>query len=145
MTGRNRIALLALAALAMACSDHTTQPTTPGPADVTGSWSENFGVTIPGVSFALSLSESGQLVTGSGTWTNEAGPSGTLAANGTAAGDSLHLQIIYVPGPAFPGLKVDTAQFDGALTTRDRIDGTLRRAAFPPSTVHLVRVTPGGA
>ena len=99
-------------------------------------------MTIPGVSFALSLRDSGQVVSGTGTWTNEAGPSGTLAANGTAAGDSLHLRIIYLPNPSFVGLKPDTAQLDGALTTRDRIDGTLRRGSFPPSTIQLVRVMP---
>ena len=85
----------------------------------------------------------GQVVTGTGSWANEAGPNGTLVANGTAADDAVHLQIIYVPNASFVGLKPDTAQLDGILTTHDRIDGTLRRGSFPPSTIQLVRVMPG--
>jgi hypothetical protein len=143
MTGRNRKALFALATLAMACSDDTTQPSMPpGLADITGSWSIGFGVTIPGVQFALSLRDSGPVVTGTGTWANEAGPSGTLVANGTAAVDSLHLRIVYLVNPSFGGLKPDTAQLDGVLATKNRIDGTLRRGSLPPSTIQLVRVMP---
>ncbi len=143
MIYRHRIGLAAVAALAIACSDDATQPSTrPGPADITGSWSVGIGVPVPGVLFALSLRDSAQIISGTGTWANEAGPSGTLVANGTAAGDSLHLRIVYLPGPAFGGLKPDTAQLDGMLKTHDRIDGILRRGSFPPSTIQLVRVMP---
>src|SRR6478672_2229860 len=144
MTRQNRFALLAAAFLAAACSHETTQPADrPGPTDVTGSWSEAFGVTIPGVQFLLALRDSASVVTGTGTWANEAGPSGALAAKGTAIADSIHLQVIYIPNPTFVGLKPDTAQLEAVLTTRDRIDGTLRRGSFPPSTVQLVRVSAG--
>ena len=144
MKNKQRLALLATALVAAACSHDTTQPSdTPGPNDVTGSWTENFGVTIPGVQFLLSLRDSASVVTGTGTWENEAGPSGALAAKGTAIADSIHLQIIYIPNPTFVGLKPDTAQLDAVLTTRDRIDGTLRRGSLPPSTVQLVRVRVG--
>ena len=144
MKNKQRLALLGTALVAAACSHDTTQPSdTPGPNDVTGSWTENFGVTIPGVQFLLSLRDSASVVTGTGTWENEAGPSGALAAKGTAIADSIHLQIIYIPNPTFVGLKPDTAQLDAVLTTRDRIDGTLRRGSLPPSTVQLVRVRVG--
>jgi hypothetical protein len=143
MKNRNRV-LLSAFFLAAACSHDTTQPSDqPGPSDFTGSWTENFGVTIPGVQFLLALRDSGSVVTGTGTWANEAGPSGTLAANGTALQDSIHLRVIYVPNPAFVGLKPDTAQLDGMLTTHDRIDGTLHRGSFPPSTIQLVRLKAG--
>lgn len=143
MKNRNRLALLS-AALFAACSTDTTRPADqPGPSDVTGSWTQNFGVSVPGVQFLLALRDSSSVVTGTGTWANEAGPSGSLAANGTALGDSIHLRVIYVPNPAFVGLKPDTAQLEGVLTTHDRIDGTLRRGSLPPSTVQLVRVKVG--
>lgn len=144
MTKQNRFALIAAAFLAAACSHDTTEPSDrPGPADVTGSWTENFGVSIPGVQFLLALRDSGQVVTGTGTWENEAGPSGSLVATGTAIADSIHLRVIYVPNPVFVTLKPDTAQLEAVLTTRDRIDGTLRRSSFPPSTIQLVRVRIG--
>jgi hypothetical protein len=143
MKNRNRFALLS-AALLVACSTETTQPADqPGPSDVTGSWTQNFGVSVPGVQFLLALRDSGSVVTGTGTWANEAGPSGSLAADGTALNDSIHLRVIYVPNPTLVGLKPDTAQLEGVLTTHDRIDGTLRRGSLPPSTVQLVRVKVG--
>jgi len=142
MKNTNRFALLAAGMfLAAACAHDATEPADrPGPSDFTGSWTQNLGVSIPGVQFLLTLVDAGQAVTGTGTWANEAGPSGALAANGTAIGDSLHLQVIYVPNPTFVGLKPDTAQLDAVLTTRDRIDGKLRRGSFPPSTIQLVRL-----
>lgn len=144
MTKQNRFALIAAAFLAAACSHDTTEPSDrPGPADVTGSWTENFGVSIPGVQFLLALRDSGQIVTGTGTWENEAGPSGSLVATGTAIADSIHLRVIYVPNPVFVTLKPDTAQLEAVLTTRDRIDGTLRRSSLPLSTIQLVRVRIG--
>jgi len=149
MTRQNRFALLAAVFLAAACSHDTTQPADhPGPSDVTGSWTEQFGVTIPGVQFLLALHDSAGVVTGTGNWANEAGPSGSLVPRGTATVDSIHLQIIYVPNPAFTTLKPDTAQLEAVLTTHDRIDGTLRRGSLPPSTIQLVRVRagdPGGS
>ena len=144
MTTRTTCIVFAAALLVVACSHDTTQPSTrPGPSDVTGSWTENLGVTIPGVRFLLALRNSGQIVTGTGSWENEAGPSGALVANGTAIDDSLHLRIIYMPNLAADGLKPDTAQLDAVLTTRDRIDGTLRRSTLPTSTIQLVRVKAG--
>ena len=144
MMNKHRLALLAGVLVASACSHDTTQPSNPpGPNDVTGSWTENLGVTIPGVQFLLALRDSASVVTGTGTWANEAGPSGALAAKGSAIADSIHLQVIYLPNPTFVGLKPDTAQLEAVLTTRDRIDGTLRRGSFPPSSVQLVRVRAG--
>lgn len=145
MRNTNRIALLAAGiVLAAACSHDVTQPSDgPGPSDFTGSWTQNLGVSVPGVQFLLALRDSGQAVTGTGTWANEAGPSGALVANGTPVGDSAHLQIIYVPNPSFVGLKPDTAKLDAVLTTRDQIDGTLRRGSLPPVTMRLIRLKVG--
>src|SRR5262245_37555776 len=141
MKNTNRVTSLAAGLLlAVACSHDVTVPEHPGPSDFTGSWTENLGVSIPGVQFLLTLRDSSQVVTGTGAWANEAGPSGALVAKGTAVGDSAHLQIIYSPNPSFVGLKPDTAQLEGVLTTRDRIDGILHRGSFPPVTIQLVRL-----
>src|SRR6187401_1940885 len=105
-------------------------------------------VPRPGVQFLLALHDSAGVVTGTGSWASEAGPSGSLVPRGTAIADSIHLQVIYVPSPAFTTLKPDTAQLEAVLTTHDRIDGTLRRGSLPPSTIQLVRVRagdPGGS
>ena len=94
--------LLGAFGLAAACSSDMTRPADqPGPSDFTGSWTESFGATIPGVQFLLALRDSGSVVTGTGSWANEAGPSGALAANGTALQNSIHLQVIYVPSSTF--------------------------------------------
>lgn len=61
-----------------------------------------------------------------GEFTGEAGPQGAVAVTGSIAHDSLRLAVVFIPDSAlFPQARPDTAQFVGALTSRDRIDGTL--------------------
>jgi hypothetical protein len=83
------------------------------------------------VQFLLALHDSAGVVTGTGNWANEAGPSGSLVPRGTATVDSIHLQIIYVPNPAFTTLKPDTAQLEaGAHDARsNRRDAAARVVA----------------
>lgn len=134
--------LCALAGVAGACSGDMFHPT---PADVTGSWEEDFGPTpVPGNSFLMSLVDNAGDVTGSGGYAGEAGPFGTLAVSGTSKGDSLHLRIVYVPSPTvFPQLAPDTAYFDGTFTARDRIRATLvRRGTTQPFSVVRVQTAP---
>lgn len=110
-----------------ACSDALAPHGTP--ADLNGMWSEDFGSSVvPGFAFSFALRDSADVVTGQGSYAGEAGPYGMLDLSGSAHSDSVHLRIIYLPNVAFPLLKPDTAQFDGVLTTRDHIDGTLVRA-----------------
>src|SRR5690349_6557590 len=119
----------ALACSLVACSgDRLTSHGTP--TDLNGSWGEDFGTNfMPGISFVTSLSESGGVVTGTGSYAGEAAPYGAVNVSGSGAGDAVHLRIIYVPDAVvFPQLTPDTAQFDGVLTTRDLIDGMLTRA-----------------
>jgi hypothetical protein len=112
---------------AVACSSGSTAPPAPVDHDVEGSWSENTnGVLSPGNSFIVALRESGGVVVGTGTFANEAGPQGAVAVSGSVAHDSLRLAVVLIPDPALlPQARPDTAQFVGALTSRDRIDGTL--------------------
>ena len=130
--------LIVLICALAACS---LQPYRGTPGDVTGSWGQDFGPTlVPVNSFVMALQNAGDAVTGTGSYAGEAGPYGTLAVSGTAKGDSVHLQIVFVPEPTvFPQLKPDTAHLEGALTTHDRIDATLVRAGstFPFTLVRL--------
>jgi len=118
--------LSALAGTVAGCSGDLFHPT---PADVAGTWGEEFAPTaVPGNSFLMTLTDDAGSVTGFGGYAGEAGPFGTLAVTGASKGDSVHLRIVYVPSPTtFPQLKPDTASLDGAFTTRDRINGTLVR------------------
>ena len=122
-----------------ACSDALAPHGTA--TDLNGMWSEDFGSdVVPGFSFAVGLRESADVVTGQGSYAGEAGPYGMLGIAGAAHGDSVHLRIVYVPNVVvFPHLAPDTAQFDGVLTTRDRIDGMLSRAGSSQS-FSLVRL-----
>jgi len=63
-----------------------------------------------------------------------------LDISGSARGDSVHLTIVYTPNAVFPQLTPDTARFDGVLTTRDRIDGTLVRGGAAPQPFSLIRL-----
>jgi len=111
------------------------------PPDLNGMWSEDFGTAfVPGNSFALGLHVSVDVVTGQGSYAGEAGPYGLLDISGSAHGDSVHLRIVYMPNAIFPQLKPDTARFDGVLTTRDRIDGTLIRGVLAPRPFSLIRL-----
>jgi hypothetical protein len=118
--------LCALAGAVGGCSGDLFHPT---PADVTGTWGEEFSpTTVAGNSFLMTLTDNAGDVTGFGGYAGEAGPFGQLAVTGAYKGDSLHLRIVYVPSPTtFPQLKPDTATLDGVFTSRDRIRGTLVR------------------
>src|SRR3954470_11743681 len=123
-----------------ACSD-VLPPRHGTAADLNGMWGEDFGSTfVAGNAFSIGLAESADLVTGQGAYAGEAGPYGWLDLSGTARADSVHLRIIYTPNEAaFPQLKPDTARFEGVLTTRDRIDGTLIRGGAAPQSFSLIR------
>jgi hypothetical protein len=126
-----------------ACSDMS--PFHGTPADLAGSWAEDPGPSfVPGNSFVMALGSSpDNVVTGTGSYAGEAGPFGALTVSGTARGDSLHLEVVFVPeATVFPQLKPDTARLEGAFATRDRIDAKFTRAGTTgPFT--LVRLQTG--
>lgn len=111
--------------------------------DAQGSWGQkNVGV-FPGNSFLIAMTESSGTIGGTGSFSGEAGPYGSLVVSGAASNDSLHLRIIYVYEPnVFPQLRPDTAQFIGRLTSRDQIDGELTRRGVT-SAFALIRLRNG--
>ena len=134
-------ALAAAAVVAAACSDSgVTAPIHPTDNDVSGAWAMPFG-GIPGNGMGWTLNDVSGNVTGTGTFTGEAGPFGTLAISGMVTNDTLRLSIIYKYDPAtFPGLHGDTAQFVGVLTSHDEMTGTYTRLGTS-GPFHMVRPT----
>lgn len=125
-----------------ACSSGTpAAPGTPSDHDVQGEWARDYGGPLhPGISFVLSLTESGGRVGGTGGYTVEAGAPGTIVVSGSVAHDSLRLTMVLTSDPAPPpGAAQDTEQFIGALVSRDRIEGTLTRNDFA-TALALTRV-----
>lgn len=126
--------------IAGACAGSSATEPTPVGHDAEGSWTRGGGLS-PGNSFVVTLHESGGIIVGTGTFSDEAGPQGSLAVNGTVANDSLRLQIVFIADPALlPLLEPDTSQFVGTLTTRNRIDGTLTTRGSVATTLSLIRL-----
>jgi hypothetical protein len=123
---RRTLHLLTPIVLCAACASNADL-VSPVDGDVQGSWTQSSSVIVPGSEFIMALSDSSGVVRGTGTFAGEAGPFGALAVSGTVKNDSLHLQIIYNFSPTFTGLRPDTAQFNGVLSTPDKMDGTLTR------------------
>lgn len=134
---------LAFVALLGAACEHGVTSPAPGPSDVSGSWEEDFGGLHPGSEFLMALQDSASVVKGSGTWAMEAGAGGSLVVSGTALGDSVHLQVVFVADAVFGSVKPDTARLEGAFSSRDRIDAQLVRANAAPQSLQLVRLRIG--
>jgi hypothetical protein len=138
---RRALQFLTPLVLCLACGDNK-DITSPVDGDVQGSWTQASDRLIPGSEFIMALVDSSGVVRGTGTFAGEAGPFGALAVSGTVKNDSLHLQIVYNFSPTFTGLRPDTAQFTGVLSTPDRIDGTLTRGGVP-GPIQFIRATVG--
>ena len=131
-------------AAATACSHDASTSLQPAvDHDAEGSWApDNGGAIVAGNSWIMALRESSGVITGTGAFSGEAGPYGGMDVSGTVANDSVHLRIVYVYEPTvFPHLVPDTAQFDGLLVSRDRIDGRLMRGGGSES-FPLLRAVP---
>lgn len=102
--------------------------------ELRGTWSQSF--TVPGVSTVLHLSVSGTTITGTGTFAEEAGPSGTLSITGaitdaptpglSIAGANATQQA----GPPFVTLFLSRSDgllghFSGALSSINSLTGSL--------------------
>jgi hypothetical protein len=100
--------------LAAGCS----YPTSPNAFN--GTWKEAFN--FPGSSLTFNLVTSGNVISGSGTWSGEACCDGSVTIGGTEVGDSVSLDFAFVTHGSFPPPR--TSHFTGRMTGRNTIVGT---------------------
>jgi hypothetical protein len=126
---RLRAAPLVLAAAIAGCGGGGESPAPV--ADLSGKWAEP--VNVPGAQFQFTLAQQGNNVTGTGTFSIEAGPNGTLGATGTVQDGAVTLVFQYSTGL--------TANFTGNVTAPGVIKGTLAFTGGipPPSFVEFDR------
>jgi hypothetical protein len=112
---RSILALPLLAALAACFSDSPGSLTDPHviASDLRGTWSEPF--SFPGISTVFQLSVADTMVSGTGSYSIEAGRSGTLTVTGVISGADVKLDILRDNG--------DLAHFVGRLTAPTVLDG----------------------
>jgi hypothetical protein len=143
-TLRGRLAVLGGVVIALTACNMATAIRPPVDRDAAGSWAEDFGGLAPGTSFLLTMTEASGVVTGTGTATGEAIAPASVTVVGGVAHRALDLQIVFIADPAFaPNARPDTTHFVGVLSTRDRIDGTLKRSSGTTSALRLIRRATG--
>lgn len=125
--------------LATGCAaDRTTAPD--ASLDANGTWYA-LG-EVPGSSEQWTLTVTGSVVTGNGTWTGEACCGGTVNVIGAAHADSLHLDITYFRTvPVRDSAAYFTEHLDAVLATPSDLVGTFSRAGTL-GKVHFAKRTP---
>lgn len=118
----NRLALIALACLATACSG--SDLLRPTPQTLQGRWATANNIPGSGESWNLTVQESA--ISGTGSWSGEACCAGTLSITGTIVGDSIHLDLTVVTTNSATPRAPFHKYFDGALTSRTVLQGTVR-------------------
>ena len=117
-----RLTLLSIACLAAACGG--SDLLAPTPENLQGRWATVN--QIPGSGEGWDLSVQGSAITGTGSWSGEACCSGTLSLLGTIVGDSIHLDLTVVTTNSATPRAPFHKFFDGALTSRNVLQGTVR-------------------
>jgi hypothetical protein len=87
-------------------------------AELRGTWARSF--TVPGVSTVLVISVQDLTVTGTGTFADEAGPSGTLAITGQVTTQQMGRPVVQIDFAQSDGF---TGHFSGVLTNANSLDG----------------------
>ncbi len=128
---------LALVTSLIACSSDSTGLTESQQTAerLKGTWAEPF--TIPGSSFIMTLDTQDTTVTGTGFFSYEAGPAGTLSVTGTVSGEQVDLDVTYSTGlheHFRGGVQFDTFSGDSWSTpVGDPAPFTLKRTTPPGS------------
>ena len=114
--------ILCAACLATACSGGDLF--TPTPETLQGHWATVNNIPGSGESWDLTVQESA--ISGTGSWSGEACCAGTLSLTGTIVGDSIHLDLTVVTTISATPRAPFHKHFDGALTSRTVLEGTVR-------------------
>jgi hypothetical protein len=131
-----RIGLFILVLLAACSSDEVTRPT---PTVLDGSWHHvRAADEPPGFFRQFTLTLSGTTLSGSGTWTGEAGPQGTVAVTGTVSGSDIHLDLVFTVTVPTPGLAY-VQHFDGRLSSPTDMIGTVTTNGLSPVSEHYMK------
>ena len=131
-----RLATLYIVLLAACSSDGVTTPT---PATLNGTWHHVRAQNEPpGFFRQFTLTVSGTTLTGSGTWSGEAGPQGTLTVTGSINGDSIHLDLLFTVTIPTPGQGF-VQHFDGRLSSPTDLIGTITAEGTPAAAEHFTR------
>ncbi|MEP6990811.1 MAG: hypothetical protein ABJA80_07785 [bacterium] len=133
------LVVAALASIA-ACSA-TTAPIGPALAgDLQGQWAAK--QTFPGNSLVFALHAADSTVAGTGTFSGEAGPSGTVFVDGSVSGGTVTLHFAYTA--TVPVLSNSTARFIGTLDADGRLVGSMKygpdAGMQPESTIEFARI-----
>ena len=97
--------------------------------DLTGQWSR--AVNVPGSSMRMNLTMKGPSVTGSGTYSIEAGRSGTFGVTGSAIGSGFSLVFSYDTG--------DMATYQGTETASSQLQGTVHQQGMTDYSLAMTR------
>lgn len=109
---RSLFALL-LAVGALACSDGSLTNSQSVGAQLVGTWSEPFD--LPGESLVMTLATSDTVVSGTGTYTFEAGHSGTTSVAGVVSDTTINFDVTFDFGQVM--------HFRGELSGRTKLLG----------------------
>jgi len=96
---------------------------TPTPETLGGHWATVND--IPGSGESWDLTVQAAAITGTGSWSGEACCAGTLSLTGTIVGDSIHLDLTVVTTNSASPRDPYHKHFDGALTSRTVLRGTV--------------------
>ena len=94
---------------------------------------------IPGSGESWDLTVQSSAITGTGTWSGEACCAGTISLAGTIAGDAIHLDLTVVTTSTATPRAPYHKHFDGALTSRTVLSGTVRSDDGTSGTERLQR------
>ena len=114
------LALLSLVCLAACGGSELVAPT---PETLQGRWATVNNIPGSGESWDLTVQESN--ISGTGSWSGEACCAGTLSLTGTIVGDSIHLDLTVVTTNSATPRAPYHKHFDGALTSRTVLQGTV--------------------
>ena len=115
-----RLGLLCAACFALACGGDLVAPSA---NTLQGSWAAMDEVAGSGELWDLSVQ--GSTITGTGSWSGEACCAGTLSLTGAISGDSIHLDLTFVVTNSANPRAPFHQHFDGALTSRTVLRGTV--------------------